>query len=262
MRADLASGGVCALCTSGAPQCCSCGEPISDRFFEINGQGPYCQRCHKTRRHCDVCGVPLTAHAQRLPDGRAICVTCQQTAVEDAGQAKSVFDQTLGVIRGTVGLGLRTGVRFVVTDRLGLRAQIEKTRQDILYRADWALGVYVRDGVRRTIYVLNGLPRILLVQVIAHEWAHAWQAENCPQVRDVLVVEGFAEWLAYKVLQALGAVRKMALMTARQDLYGEGLRQALARETREGMLGVLALCTTGVVRKGALSETARPGLPP
>lgn len=243
MRADLASGGLCALCTSGVPHCRSCGEPILERFVEINGQGPYCQRCLQTRQHCDVCGVPLTAQLQRLPDGRAICVACQQTAVVLAAQAKLVFDQTLDTIGSTTGLGLHSGVRFVVTDRPGLRVQIERTRQDILYRSDRVLGAYIRDGSRRTIYVLNGLPRILLVQVIAHEWAHAWQAENCSHMRDVLVVEGFAEWLAYKVLQAMGAVKKMALMTARQDLYGKGLRQMLACETREGMLGVLALCT-------------------
>jgi hypothetical protein len=184
---------------------------------------------------------------QRLPDGRAICGVCQQTAIVDAGQAKSLFDQTISIIQNTLGLSLHIGVRFVVTDRIGLRAQVEKMQPGLAHEADRVLGVYVRNGRHRTIYVQNGLPRILLAQVISHEWGHAWQMENCPLVRNILIVEGFAEWLAYKVLQAMGAVKKMALMTARRDLYGEGLRLMLSRETREGVSGVVALCTTGEV---------------
>jgi hypothetical protein len=178
-----------------------------------------------------------------LPDGRAICAACQQTAVLDPGQAKSLFDQTIGIIQTSLGLGLRVGVRFVVTDRAGVSEQVQKMQPEMAHQTDRVAGIYVRQGRFRTIYVQNGLPRILLVQVMAHEWAHAWQMENCPLVRDVLIVEGFAEWLAYKVLQTMGAVKKMALMTARRDLYGEGLRLMLARETREGVAGVLALCS-------------------
>jgi hypothetical protein len=40
----------------------------------------------------------------------------------------------------------------------------------------------------------------------------------------------------------MGAVKKMALMTARTDLYGQALNRMLARETRFGIEGVLNLC--------------------
>jgi hypothetical protein len=215
---------------------------VTGSYVEINGTGPYCRTCHETRQHCSVCGVPLDARARHLPDGRAICATCQQTAVLEAGQAKALFDWTVQAIQATLGLSLRVGVRFVVTDRPGLRTQIQKARPDLIYEADRLLGVYVREDPHRTIYVENGLPSILLIQVVAHEWAHAWQMENCPTLREVLIVEGFAEWVAYKVLQEMGAVKKMGLMAARPDLYGKGLRLVLDREERKGIAGVLALC--------------------
>jgi len=242
MRSELSLGGMCAACLAGALHCLACGRVITDRLVEINGRGPYCEACYATRQHCDVCSAPLDGAAQRLPDGRAICGACQQTAILDAAQAKSVFDQTEAIVGRALGLSLRVGVRFVVTDRPGMRTQVRKMQPGLVHAVDDVMGAYVREGRRRTIYVQNGLPRILLAQVAAHEWAHAWQMENCPLVRDVLVVEGFAEWVAYKVLQAMGAVKKMALMTARPDLYGEGLRLMLGRETREGLSGVLALC--------------------
>lgn len=242
MRADMSTGAICALCAAGAPRCRSCGSPVTGSYVEINGLGPYCRTCHETRQHCSVCGVPLDARARYLPDGRAICATCQQTAVLEAGQAKSLFDWTVQAIQTALSLGLRVGVRFVVTDHPGLRAQIQKARPDLIYEADRLLGVYVREDPHRTIYVENGLPSILLIQVVAHEWAHAWQMENCPTPQEMLIVEGFAEWVAYKVLQEMGAVKKMGLMAARPDLYGEGLRLMLAREERKGIPGVLALC--------------------
>ena len=77
---------------------------------------------------------------------------------------------------------------------------------------------------------------------MAHEWAHAWQGENCPLLQDSLVGEGFAEWTAYKTLQTMGAVKKMALMERQNGLYGEGLRKMLELERHSGGDGVLAFC--------------------
>jgi hypothetical protein len=252
MRADRSVAGLCAACAADALRCLACGAIITEQSYTISGRGPYCATCEATRQQCDVCGVPLDDRAQRLLDGRALCGACLQTAIIDAGQAKVLFDEAEGAIGATLGLRLRIGTRFVLTDRVGLRVQLQKAKPQSAPGLDHVLGVYVRDGRTRTIYIENGLPKILMIQVAAHEWAHVWQMENCPLVRDVLVVEGFAEWVAYKVLQARQAVKKMALMTARTDLYGEGLRQMLARETRDGVAGVVALCTyqSGVAKSG------------
>ena len=244
MRADRSVAGLCAACAADALRCLSCGAIITGVSYTISGRGPYCATCQATRQQCDVCGVPLDDSAQRLPDGRALCGACLQTAIIDASQAKALFDEAEGTIGATLGLRLRIGVRFVLTDRAGLRVQIQKIKPQVALGLDHVLGVYVRDGRTRTIYIENGLPKILLIQVAAHEWAHAWQMENCPLVRDVLLVEGFADWVAYKVLQARQAVKKMALMTARADLYGKGLHaDAGARNTRRraGCAGALYL---------------------
>lgn len=242
MRSDRAIAGMCQACAASAPRCLACGALIGDRYYEISGRWPFCETCHAQRQRCDVCGVPLGAQANRLPDGRAICRACQQTSIMDPAQASQLFDRAVELIHRATGFRLRIGVRFVLSDRPGVRTQLQKIKSEQLHEADRVLGVYVRDGRRRTIYVQNGLPQILFVQVAAHEWAHAWQAENCPLVRHVLIVEGLAEWVAYKVLQAMGASKKMALMAERKDLYGEGLRLMLTREAQSGVAGVVTLC--------------------
>ena len=91
-------------------------------------------------------------------------------------------------------------------------------------------------------YLLSGLPQILFIQVAAHEWAHAWEGENCPLLRDSLVREGFAEWVAHRTLRALGAVKKVALMEQQEGMYGEGLRKMLVLERHGGAGGVLDFC--------------------
>jgi hypothetical protein len=107
---------------------------------------------------------------------------------------------------------------------------------------DKVIGLFARKGRKRAMYLLYGLPQILLIQTIAHEWAHAWQGENCPLLKTPLIREGFAEWVAYKTLQSIGAVKKMALMEQRDGLYGEGLRKMLALERRSGTSETLDFC--------------------
>ena len=104
------------------------------------------------------------------------------------------------------------------------------------------LGLYARRGMRRGIYIQTGLPRMLFLQVAAHEYAHAWQGENSPTLRDGLVHEGFAEWVAYRLIGLYGYDRAQERMLARQDIYGQGLRWALDEEAAHGMQGVIEAC--------------------
>jgi hypothetical protein len=104
------------------------------------------------------------------------------------------------------------------------------------------LGIYARRGIRRGIYVQNGLPRSLLLQVAAHEFAHAWQGENCPLLQDPLVREGFAEWVAYTLVGVFGQAQMQERMQSRPDLYGQGLRWALKVAAQDGAAAVIQAC--------------------
>jgi hypothetical protein len=108
--------------------------------------------------------------------------------------------------------------------------------------AQRTLGLYARRGMRRGIYIQTGLPRLLFLQVAAHEYAHVWQGENCPTLPAGLTYEGFAEWVAYQVLGFYSYRRGQERMLRRQDLYGQGLRWALVEEANRGVQGLLAAC--------------------
>ena len=218
-----------------------------------------CHHCQETAPRCDVCGVPMATSHTRLPDGRRTCIQCHQTAVYDAALAQALFERVAGVVTDQLGLGLNVGAKFTLVDSQHLHRlaadvtpapqapgenRIDESTAKSPHQGpdNRIVGLFVRKGHRRVMYVVSGLPRILLIQTIAHEWAHAWQGENCPLLQNNIVREGFAEWAAYKTLETIGATNTLALMERQNSIYGKGLRQMLALEQRDGISGVLAFC--------------------
>lgn len=221
--------------------CILCGHLIIGEYLLVSGKGPYCQNCVRQRAACDVCGVPVGAGHQILSDGRRICGLCHQTAVYDPIKANTVYEQVRGIITQKLGITLNvpTVLMLVGRDQLSeILRQAHHSTDDVTH----LLGIYRRHGRKRAIYVQSGLPRLLLMQVIAHEWGHAWQMENAPLLRKLQSKEGFAEWVAYKVMAVVGAREMLARMENRQDVYGRGLRDVLALEREGGENGVLAWC--------------------
>ena len=201
-----------------------------------------CRRCHKSAARCDGCGLPVGSNHVHLPDGRSICPRCHKTAIYDQARARELFERVAGVITDRLGLGLNVGTDFTLVDHQHLQRLVTESPGDLPQDASKVVGLFARKGRERVMYLLSGMPQIVLIQVTAHEWAHAWQGENCPLLRDPLVREGFAEWVAYKTLQSMGAVKKAALMERQDSVYGAGLRKMLALEQQVGATGVLDFC--------------------
>ncbi len=206
----------------------------------IGRSGPYCADCARDRPRCDVCGLPV-ADGLSLADGRLICATCQATAVHDPAEAQIIFRAAESAIAEQLGLSLSVPTGLALVGREELAAVMSDLGQEPDGAAD-TLGAYTRRGRRRGIYVLSGLPRWLLFQVAAHEWAHAWQMENAPLLYDATLREGFAEWVAYTALRARGEQEAAERMLAREDIYGDGLRQLIRLEEQWGAPGVIEWC--------------------
>lgn len=186
--------------------------------------------------------MPAGSNHVRLPDGRRTCTRCHQTAVYDPTSAQTLFERVTRIVTDQLGLNLNVGTDFTLVDDQHLQRLATEASLVPHDGQGKVVGLFIRKGRRRTMYILSGLPQILLIQTMAHEWAHAWQGENCPLLKNTLVREGFAEWAAYKTLQTMGATKKMTLMEQQNGLYGEGLRQMLELERRSGVSGVLAFC--------------------
>jgi hypothetical protein len=248
--ASATPNNVCPTCTANLHFCLSCGKPVSTDtlrtadYVEIDGVGPYCYSCYRTRPACDVCSAPLTDERWQLSDGRLSCAYCHTTAIYSPVEATRLYDELKTVVANNLGLSLNIPTGLALVDRNQLAAIIEKQHNgssapgDIL-DPQRTLGIYARRGMRRGIYIQTGLPRGLMIQISAHEFGHAWQGENTPLLRTLLFHEGFAEWVAYKVMGLYGYFHQQQRMQDRQDVYGEGLRWALEIETRQGLPGLI-----------------------
>jgi hypothetical protein len=218
-------------------RCASCGGDLTNGYYTlIDRPERYCSHCIATRPRCGACGAPLGADHWRLHDGRLQCAACHATAVYAPEVAGALFDETVAGVVAQLGLTLNVGVAFRMVDAPtleGLRGGGAAIPQGLT-----TLGLYQRRGHLRTIYMLYGLPRLGFRTTVAHEYAHAWQGERCPLLRDEELREGHAEWVAYHHLRWLGCTKAAERMISSPHPYRPALDRLLAMERRLGILGV------------------------
>ena len=77
------------------------------------------------------------------------------------------------------------------------------------------------------------MSRELTYETAAHEYAHAWEAENGVFDLGTELSEGFAQWVAAGILRAKGFRIALEKLEARTDFpYGTGYQQVKATNNR------------------------------
>lgn len=243
---------LCASCQRSTPRCASCQRHIIGTWYTFDELLPppavrrFCEQCVKSRPRCDLCRAPISAGTAPLDDGQYRCALCAGDMVLGDGPVRAIYDEALAAFTRVITSPLSQRPRIEVVGRLQMgevRRKYEQTPTDtgaVVSSGHHILGYFVRSHGVSTIYVERGLPRPLLLGTFAHELGHAWQAEHASAVRDPLLCEGFAEWVAHHALIASGLRPVAARATRRDDLYGKGLRHMLALERSGGPSAVLA----------------------
>lgn len=239
---------ICPACLQKLPVCACCQQPILGQTFII-GDSPerYCESCMTTRPRCDICTVPLNAQGKVFSgrDGNIYrCANCYRTAVKVEKEAERLYAETHALLKRELLLDIPMLPKLNLVDRAKLaelHQQIPPTRQPDKPAGteQHLLGFFHSIGKDQNIYIEQLLPQTLFRAVAAHELAHAWQSLHAPSGQSVKIVEGFAEWVAYRTLQALGEQREAARLTRRDDLYGEGLQYFIALERQHGRKAIL-----------------------
>jgi hypothetical protein len=231
----------CLQCIARMPRCSACGKPIATSYLQV-GDSPaaYCRQCMAQRPHCDVCGAPLGPGSQILPDNQSRCASCAATAIYHEAEAQQLYQQVIAVTSTTLGLHVAHPPTLHVVSRRELDRLRSSFGGEDQIAPQHLLGFFAQRGLLTSIYAEYGLPRALLIGTLAHEFGHAWQAEHCPWHQSEFRREGFAEWVSYRVLLALGYACEAARATQREDIYGSGLRHFISVEQQSGLVGVLA----------------------
>jgi hypothetical protein len=151
----------------------------------------------------------------------------------------ALYRDVVARARDALGLTLKELPRLEVHGRAGLR---DGVAAELGRGGDDLCGLFVRDeNGATTIHLLSNLTESRARAVLAHELAHAWQADRCPDAQGVRLREGFAEWVAWKVLAGMpGGAAERAAIESRADEYGRGFRIFAGIEERAGADAVLA----------------------
>ncbi len=245
-QADAAR--LCGACERDAPRCTCCGEAITQQWFTFDDLLPadtsrrYCERCVASRPRCDICHAPVPRQATVLADGQYRCEECAREMVLDVPAVRATYQEALQRAEAAAGITLAAVPPLHVVGRraMGRLRQRVAPAGDTTSAARHVLGLFVRERQTSAVYVEMGLPRPLLLGTLAHELAHAWQAEAAEPSSDPLLREGFAEWVAHQVLVDAGHRAVAVRATRRDDTYGRGLRQFLTVERTSGRAAVLA----------------------
>lgn len=237
------------------PVCTICGKrSLTGGIYALDHSFFACPECMKKPR-CFACQIPTDG--QKLPDGRVICPNCAQTAIADPVRAQTLFNEVRNELRFSFGIGTNHSIQFSMVspehlhklsgarsnfiNEQGLfkyEAEVERvSNRDYLGRKTGE--TLYKTGETTWIYVLSYLPKINMEYVIVHELAHDWTTAHYPGIRDPLVKEGFAEYIAWRY----NNFHKRASLNRRIEtnpdpVYGEGFRRIRRIAERDGFDGL------------------------
>ena len=224
---------ICRSCLKNTSICYTCGEPILGKYswFDSDTSKKYCQKCVAKYSRCASCGAPVGKDSVVLDDDRILCRDCYRAGYFDPGKITPVKKKILAYMETSLGMTIKHDVKYLLQGQKFIEKKSEGISGDLN-------GLFYRLNNTFEIYILYGLRKKDLYQVIPHEIAHAWSAENCRTNLTLEEEEGFAQWVAYHALGHFGYMDYRETLIEGDNVYARGLRKMLAIEKRSGKQAV------------------------
>jgi len=220
------------LYKAGSNVCHICGIPIENDYYTLISLGKkICKECIKKFPLCDCCNKPIVGESF-VKDFRFICADCYRNIV--------IYEDKLPQMAAEVKNIMKKVLNMEIKHDIEIKMLSAKEMKDKRGTVNW--GYFYRYGDTFQIKILRYLTKANIYKVLAHELAHAWQAENCPKNCKKRFLEGFAEWVAYKVLISLGEVQEAERMETRMwGDYLEGFKKFKKIEEKYGISKIFQL---------------------
>lgn len=242
-------------------KCHLCGKSISSGYhFNDNNEIVFCSSCMELPK-CFNCGHP-TDH-RKLLDGRYICTDCDKTSIDDPEAAYELIAEVREVMEKKMKLHTAHKIDYKLVDVVSLKKESEteysegfmeqglfvnEQRIKTIVRTKSILGIeFDKNTEEETknayrILMLYSLPRDKFIEVAAHELAHDWMQENYPNIADLKISEGWAEFVATQVNNHYGNTHLNTRMKNNPDpVYGEGYRYVAGYAKEHGVSGLYKL---------------------
>lgn len=220
---------ICKSCYDLSDFCRICGNPIQGEYMWFDGDSTrlYCSLCVDRYPKCSSCGAPAGRRSRTLDDGRVLCRSCYSEGHFDAAQVKYIKGKVLEFLEKHLNMTIQHDIKYTLQGQDFILSKSEGISGDLN-------GLFYRHGNAYEIYVVYGLRQKDLYQVIPHEIAHAWAADNCRSNLTLEEAEGFAQWVAYYTLRHFGFTEYSNTLLKGDNEYSRGLKMMLDIERREG----------------------------
>ncbi len=217
---------------------------FEDNFLDFNAENI-----------CDFCGKPLSGVSYDiLADGRVRCNDCSTTAIKDVKEFREIFTHTEMMMENIFEIIYPVAIAVHTADAKKIAKHSHSVYKPSKDYAARSLGFAQYKSGEYTIYIENGCPKLVALNIIAHEMAHIWQYINWnePKLKAIykqdkpqrdkialdLVYEGMAVWASIQILYSMGETYfaeqmeqeyisfdpydKEKISIRRNDVYGHG----------------------------------------
>lgn len=216
-----------------ALKCDLCGEQISGNYIvDIWGNKYHAEHENQYPR-CDYCRGLFNGGGIETGDGRKICAHCAESSINDSDELKKLAKE---INYRLMALNLEVpfdDVDFYLIDRDQMRTMYKDINTHRLSgftycrRAEALFGLYKYNSLK--VYILKGMPRMWMIETVAHELNHVWQFLQNPLEKDPAFCEGSANYTSYLILQSYDDVVSEHLIETlfedEDEIYGDGFRR-------------------------------------
>jgi len=203
-------------------------------------------------KQCDFCGRLIfrefVAGHRRFSDGRELCGQCAMTAVTTDAAAETLMTRAARCLAMD---GIRVDVKDITVLLLNLDRMQTVTNtpgRHVSGATDYASYIDARGRIENrggNFYLLEGMPEVEMLAVVAHELMHVWQGSRNPLQEDDILREGSANYAAYLVMRRIESKQSAFMimrLTEDTDLvYGEGFRRVKHYADKHGVDGLIEL---------------------
>jgi endogenous inhibitor of DNA gyrase (YacG/DUF329 family) len=224
------------------PVCSACGRHSKEGIKRGVDHIFLCSRC-AAKPKCFSCFMP--ADYGKLSDGRYICKHCHKTAVIQQSKAEKIANEVRNIMRDKLAIFTDHNISYHLVSQTDLKKHLTHDDKGIelgLYRFEQtiekstitkkSLGRVINTTTEEKIkdethqiYFLFGIPENKFREVAAHELAHDWMQEYYPNVTDIKIKEGWAEFVASLVNKISGnSAMNRRMELNKNKIYGDGYR--------------------------------------
>lgn len=227
------------------PECYVCKAKIKEGIIisSYKGDIKLCNNCSKLPK-CFCCNSPK--NTQILSDGRYICKDCLKTSITDIDNAIKIIEDVRQTLKTKLNLYTNHQIDYHLVDRkklaeiepsnnlqleLGLFKYEEATTVKTTLKGKKKIKEDIIKQQNYNIYILSHLPYDRFQddrfqEVVAHELAHDWMQEYYPNIKDMVILEGFAQYVAY-LYDKLAGYEYLAnhISNYNDPIYGAGFRK-------------------------------------